>query len=169
MGDDRIDIVSTRDPDRDPVCELTWGPLQWYATVPDVRETALDLMTCAAYAEMMMTLITDAGLPPEVVARFTTVLLEGREKRYFGAATTLRMMPAGASKQKQPLVLLKRGSMDGMLKPDEAREMALYWLETAEATESDQLVGEALRAVGISPESVASAFGYLRQLRDQPD
>lgn len=162
---DGIWIVSTRGPDDEPVCEITWGPLQYYAPVDDVRETAIDLVTCAAYAEMMMTLITRVKLPADVVSKFTTELLSGRDKRYFGAKTTITLQPAGSSKRRQALVLLKRGSVDGALSPDEARVMALQWLAAAEATESDQLVSEALRATGIDAGGEEKLFGYLRELR----
>jgi hypothetical protein len=158
-------ITSTRGPDDQPVCEITWGPLRCYAPVQDVRETAADLMTCAAYAEMMMTLIVRAGLAAGVVSELATSMLAGREKRFFGAKTTMTLLPAGSSKRKQALVLLKRGSLDGELFPDEARAMALYWLAVAEATESDQLVSEALRATGVSDETQERAFAYLRELR----
>ena len=163
---DSIWIESTRGPDDEPACLITWEALQYYAPVEDVRETAIDLVTCAAYAEMMMTLITRAHLPASVVSQFTTDLLDGRAKRYFGAKTTMTLIPAGSSKRREALVLLKRGSMDGALSPDEARAMALRWLAVAEATESDQLVSEALRATGSDAVSQEKLFGYLRKLRD---
>lgn len=158
-------ITSTRGPDDQPVCQVTWDGLDWYAPVEDVRETAADLMTCAAYAEMMMTLVTRAKLPPEVVSQLTTEMLDGRDKRFFGAKATMTLTPAGSSKRKQPLVLLKRGSLSGELFPDEARAMALRWLAVAEATESDQLVSEALRATGVPAQTQERAFAYLRELR----
>lgn len=162
-------IKSTRGPDDEPVCEITWGPLQYYAPVADVRETAIDLVTCAAYAEMMMTLIVRAGIPLEIVQQLTTDLLSGTGRRMFGTPATMELLPAGGSskrsKRRHALVLLKRGSMDYSLSSDEARTMALHWLETAEGTESDQLVGEALRATGMPGEVQESVFGYLRALR----
>jgi hypothetical protein len=163
--DDGIWIQSTRGPDDEPVCEITWGPLQYYAPVGDVRETAIDLVTCAAYAEMMMTLIVRAKLPPDVVSQFATDLLSGRGKRYFGAKTTMTLLPAGSSKRREALVLLKRGSSEGSLSPGEARAAALRWLEVAEATESDQLVSEALTATGVDAGIQEKLFGYLRELR----
>ena len=164
MENDGIWIQSTRGPDDEPVCEVTWGPIQCYADVADVRETAIDLVTCAAYAEMMMTLVTRVGLSAAVVSQFTTELLDGRDKRYFGTKATMTMLPAGSTKRGAALVLLKRGSMEGELSPDEARTMALAWLSVAEATESDQLVSEALAATsaGVDQERL---FGYLRELR----
>jgi hypothetical protein len=166
---DSIWIQSTRGPDDEPVCEITWGALQCYASVGDVRETAIDLVTCAAYAEMMMTLIIRVKLPASVVSQFATDLLSGGDKRYFGAKTTMTLLPAGSSKRREALVLLKRGSAEGALSPDEAREMALRWLSVAEATESDQLVSEALRATGATAEAQDKLFGYLRELRSARD
>jgi hypothetical protein len=173
MSDDASEsiwIQSTRGPDDEPVCEITWGPLQCYATVADVRETAIDLVTCAAYAEMMMTLVTRVGLSADVVSQFTTELLDDRDKRYFGTKTTMLLLPAGSTKRREPLVILNRGSMKGSVSPDEARAMALRWLAAAEATESDQLVSEALTATGTADEAAAEKlFGYLRELRsDKP-
>ncbi len=166
-GDESIWIQSTRGPDDEPACEITWGPIQCYAPVGDVRETALDLVTCAAYAEMMMTLITEVGLPANVVSQFTSDLLSGHGRTYFGAKTTMTMMPAGSSKRREALVLLSRGSMRGALSPHEARAMALRWLAVAEATESDQLVSEALRVTGSDEAAQEKLFGYLRELRDK--
>lgn len=165
-----ITIVSTRGPDDEPVCEFTWGPLQWYSPVDDVRETALDMFTCAAYAEMMRQMITEAGLPPRVVEQFTTHLLRGREKRFFGAKTTMELMPAGASNasgQRLAVVLLRRGSMNDALNAVAARAEALGWLAVAEATESDQLVSEALSALRIDDGTQERLFGYLRELRSE--
>lgn len=163
---DGIWIQSTRGPDDEPVCEITWGPLQYYASVDDVRETALDLVTCAAYAEMMMTLVIKVELPAHVVSGFATDLLSGRDKRFFGAKTTMTLLPAGSSKRREALVLMKRGSQEGMLTPAEARQMALAWLAVAEATESDQVVSEALRGAGMEAEAQDRLFAYLRKLRE---
>ena len=159
-------IESTRGPDDEPVCQVTWGPIQCYAPVEDVRQTAIDLVTCAAYSEMMMTLVLKVGLSADVVSQFTTDLLSGAGRSYFGAKTTMTMLPAGSTKRREALVLLKRGSQDGMLSPDEARAMALRWLAAAEGTESDQLVSEALRATGSDEAATEKLFGYLRELRD---
>jgi hypothetical protein len=161
---DSIWVESTLNPDGEPACGISWGPLQCYAPVPDVRETAIDLVTCAAFSEMMMELVR-AGIPPGTVSQFATSLLSGREKRHFGATTTMTLAPAGSSARKEALVLLKRGSLKGALSPDEAREMAMHWLAVAEATESDQLLAEALRAAAVSDSGQATVFGYLRELR----
>ena len=163
--DETIWVQSIRDPDGEPVCEITWGAIQCYAPVEDVRETALDLITCAAYAELMMTMVLRVGVPPEMASQFAADLLEDRDKRFFGAKTTMTLLPAGSSKRREAFVLLKRGSMTGALTPAEARDMALRWLAVAEATESDQLVSEALRATGSDDAAQEKLFGYLCELR----
>ena len=170
MADDEsIWIQSTRDPDREHSCQLDWGPIQWYAPVADVRSTALDLVTCAAYSEMMMKLV-GIGLPAAQVSAFTTDLLSDAGRTQFGTATTLDLLPAGSSRRREALVLVSRGSMRGALSPYEARGMALQWMETAEATESDCLVATAARtALGYDEDGIEALFAALRKLRGWPD
>lgn len=163
---DSIWIESTRGPDDEPACLLTWGVLQWYAPVEDVRRTAVDLVTCAAYAELMMTMVVRVGVPPEMASAFATDLLSDSGRESFGADTTMSLLPAGSSKRKQPMVLLSRSKERAVLYPHEARSMALQWLAAAEATESDQLVSEALRATGSDGGAQEKLFGYLRKLCD---
>ena len=72
-------------------------------------------------------------------------------------------------------MLLSRGSMRGALSPGEARQMALHWMETAEATESDCLVATAARtALGtgearrqLTQEILRAFEPVLRQYPDQ--
>jgi len=166
-GDTTIWVISTRGPDDEPVCEINWGTKHYYAPVADVRQTALDLVTCAAYAEMMMKL-AGLGLPAQAVSAFTTDLLSDAGRTMFGTPRTITLLPAGSTKRKEALVLLSRGSSEGMVSAAEARDMALQWLEAAEGTESDQLVAEALRATRIADaDEVARLFGYLRKLRER--
>lgn len=165
--DETIHIQSCRDADP-PSCEISWGPLQFYAPVHDVRLTALDLVTCAAYAEMMMKLV-GIGMPPDKVSAFTTDLLADSQRRMFGTATTVKLLPAGASKRREALVLVTRGSMKGMLSPAEARDMSLAWLETAEASESDAMVLEALEESFPDLAPAEELFAALRRLRGADD
>jgi hypothetical protein len=158
-------IESTRGPDCEPVCLITFGPLQYYAPVEDVRETAVDLVTCAAYSELIMTMVLRVGVPPEMASALATDLLADAGRTGFGRDTTLTMLPAGSSRHRKAYVLVKRGTQDGALSPAEARAMALRWLKIAEATDSDQLVSEALRATGMPDEGQERLFGYLRELR----
>lgn len=171
---DSLWIESTRDPDGQPVCLITFGPLQWPAPVAAVRQAAMDLVTCAAYADMMREMIVVAKIPPKTVEAFTTSLLStaapGRT-RAFGNADTVDIMPAGAvskTGERRAVVLLSRGKQDRMLFADEARTMATQWYETAEATESDQLVAEAFRATQRGNDAgLDRLFGYLRKLRER--
>lgn len=168
-------IESTRGPDDEPVCLVTVGPYQSYPSVDAVRETAMDMFTCAAYAELMLELVTGpAHIPPPAVEALMTSLLRGRQKRFFGAKDTLTMMPAvgrdrrPGGRRRRAAVLLTRGKWNGWLTADEAREQAVAFLAVAEATESDQLVTEALHTMGMPAEKVAAVFGYLHALRSDP-
>ncbi|MEU4576050.1 hypothetical protein [Nonomuraea sp. NPDC023979] len=136
----------------------------------DVRETALDLLQCALYAELALTLVTKVGLPPEVVSRVTSDILtlaeSGRGKRHFGCKSTITLVPAGSSTRREAMVILQRGSQKATVSAAEAREMARVWLTAAEATESDQMVTEALTNVGqMGAGWVENFFSYLRQVR----
>ena len=169
---DTIWIVSTRDPDGKPVCELTWGTLSWYAPVADVRQTAMDLLSCAAYSEWIHLLIAKLNLQPGMVERITLDLMRiaGRTRDH-GTDATVDLIPASGTRQatgqRDAKVILKRGDQDGMVTPAEARAMALQWMTAAEATESDQLVAEAFRATQRGNEGgLDRLFGYLRKLRD---
>jgi hypothetical protein len=163
-GTDTIWVTSVRDPDGATVCEISWGGQEWYPSVAAIRMTALDLVTCAAYAEMMMKLI-GLGLPKEHVLKFTADMLSGTDRTMFGTPETVELHPAGSTKRREPLVVVKRGTLEGSFSPEVARGMALQWLEVAEAAESDQLVAEALRVNGADEAYMEKVFGYLRSLR----
>ncbi|HEY0933726.1 MAG TPA: hypothetical protein VGD91_08290 [Trebonia sp.] len=57
------------------------------------------------------------------------------------------------------------GKKRGTVLAAEARSMALQWLETAEGTESDQLLSEALRSTGVDRGRQDRVFGCLKELR----
>jgi hypothetical protein len=167
-GSEALMIKSTSDPDGSPVCLVTWGELQWAASVEAVRKTALDLTVCAAYAEMMMALVLKLGLPGSSMALMITDILRDNGYAEPGHADTVMLLPAGSTKAKKAVVLLERGKKKAMVETSVAKMMALQWLEVAEATESDQLLSEALRGTGLGEES-GRVFGYLRQLRIHDD
>jgi hypothetical protein len=164
--EDTLWIESTRGPDDEAACLFTWGPHQWYAPVADVRRSALDLVSCAAYAEMMMLLVVKLKLGAKMASAFVTDLLDSRGGRKFGGPATLDMLPVGSTRTGDALVLISRGSKRATLLPAEARGMALGWLGAAESTESDQLVSEALRGTGMDDQA-ERVFGYLRELRKE--
>jgi hypothetical protein len=173
MPDDSIWIESTADADGEPVCLITWGAVQWYAPVADVRVTALDLFTCAAYAEMAMHLKFALDLDAGTTAALMSDLLSRQRSEEFGTASTITLMPAGSTKRRLAVVLMRRvrggSGWDGEVDTGEARRMALRWLMVAEATDSDQLVSEALRATGVcDTDGQEKLFGYLRELRAEP-
>lgn len=164
--------MSGRDPDGSPTCLLQWGGSEWTASVHDVRQTALDLVTCAAYAEVMMHLMRKLDLPAPVLSQmFTEILSSSTDRPMFGTPATFAMSPAGSSTTRQGCVAFVRGRLQGTVTPATAREMAMQWLGAAEASESDQLVVEALRTAGhATPEQIDGLFRYLQALRSRtPD
>src|SRR5256885_8235551 len=132
MDGDTIGIVSTRGPDDEPVCEITWGPLQWYAPVEAVRQTAEDLFTCAAYADMLIELSGVTSVPPEVLSEFGSALL-GRAVRdrpgrtRLGNPDTIGVLPAGSTRRREPLVVLSRGCVDGTVSRTTAPAKGRRW------------------------------------------
>lgn len=112
-----------------------------------------------------MLLVTKVEMPPGIVSAFMGDLLSGTGRVQFGNDDTLDLLPAGSSKTGDAVVLTQRGSKRGGVSAATARKMALQWLEAAEATESDQLLSEAMRAVGITNGNQANMFGYLKILR----
>jgi hypothetical protein len=168
-GDDvQLRIESTRGPDDQPVCQITLGTDQWFAGVADVRKTALDMLACAAYAEMLMLLVTKLDLDGETASAVITDLLSSSGRERFGARNTLELAPAGSTKTGTPVVILMRGAERDAVHAHVARTIAGQWLGVAEATESDQLVSEALRSTGMDVAAQELVFGYLRALRS-PD
>jgi hypothetical protein len=167
VDDDDLEIESTRGPDDEPACLVTWGPFQWYSQVDEVRKTALDMMTCAAYAEMTMLMVMSLGIDAKTATGFITHLLTSTGREQFGSEDTVDLLPAGSTKTGEAVVLLRRGSKRGSVLAAAARTMAMQWFETAEATESDQLLSETLRANGMNNAVQENVFAYLRQLRNK--
>lgn len=165
-----IYICSAQDPDAPTECLLSWQGQDWRATVKEVRTTAVDLFTVAAWADMMMFLMGKLDLPPGVMTAMMSDLLgeivrrEGRKG--FGASATFSLTPVGSSKAGRGLVLLERRKQQVVLETEEARTMGLHWLEIAEASESDQLLTETLRTAGqMDAQRIEGVFAYLRELR----
>lgn len=167
-----IYIESTRDPTgAGAACLLRWGVVEKYAPVADVRQTAEDLMTCAAYADLVGELLR-VGLDGQLIVEMTQAMLHQRQPKFFGAMTTLFLLPAGSSARKQGMVLLARrdlfhqGKADACVTPDEARTMARYWLTAAEASEADTLFGAVLERSGwMQAAELDALFGLLKDIR----
>lgn len=163
-------VTSTRSgPGGEPACEITWRGTTWHAPVADMRTTAIDLLTCAAYAEMMMQLATTLKLPAQTISAFTTDLLAASGRTMFGTPATLDMLPAGSTRRGEAVVLVRRdatANWEGVVSPAEARQMALAWLTVAEATESDRLVAQALSEhPSADPALTERLFARMLQLR----
>ncbi|MFI6819243.1 hypothetical protein ACIBG7_43130 [Nonomuraea sp. NPDC050328] len=168
---DVITIVSVRDADRPAGCLISWHGRDWIAPVAAVRDTALDLITCAAYADMLIHVTLKLGLDPDTASRFTGDLLVSQSGRCsWGHDETLTLLPVGSTKDKRGLVWIWHGrELQGVVTTQEARQMGLDWLSAAEATESDQLVAEALRtAGGLDEPRIEGLFAYLHELRSRP-
>lgn len=162
-------IESRRNPDGESQCLITWDPVQFYASVADVRPTALDLLTCAACAEMMM-VVSDMGLPPEHVTRLgAAALRKSGRAGLLGTPATMMLGPAGSSKTGEAAVTMRRGTQKATIPAADARQIALQFLEMAEAAESDDLVSEAMIGTGISTAQADRAFKYLLALRGAAD
>jgi len=174
MADDTVlTIESTRSVDDAPAaCLLRWGAREWYASVPAVRQTAEDLFTCAAYADMIGELLR-VGMDAQAVGGLTTAMLAGRKSRYFGSPDTLYVLPGGSSARKVGVVMLgrrnhhfHRGQADGVLDAAEAREMGRAWLTSAEASEADTLFGAVLaRSQWMTASELDALFGLLSDIR----
>ena len=166
-GTGTIWIVSTRGPDDKPVREITWDAKRYYAPVEDVRQTAIDLVTCAAYAEMMMKL-AGLGLPAvQTCPRFTSDLLSDAGRSMFGSRKTVTLLPAGSTKN-----AVRRWCCCGAAH----RRVPCHrmrpggWRRTGSRSRKPpnrtRLVAEALRATGCEADT-GKVFGYLRELRDR--
>lgn len=169
---DVILIESTRDRHKHGnACLIQWGARQWYAPVADVRATAEDLFTCAAYADLIGELIR-ADVPPAIVSRLTTAMLADRRPRYFGTPKTIYVLPGGSSVRKVGVVALSKqnafhkGKALGALDPNEARAMGRQWFEAAEASESDTLFSSVLERAGwMQQAEMDSLFALLNDIR----
>lgn len=132
-------IRSTLDDQGRAACLLQWGPLQALLTIDQTRATARDLMAAATSAETDIALIDalreDLGLDDHALG---AVLGAVRARRPTPRETpALRIAAVAGAKTGKPFVQIGRGSMSGQLTPDEARTMALHWIEAATAAAID--------------------------------
>jgi hypothetical protein len=167
-----IYIASTRTPAGEtPVCMVEWGGVGRYSPVDDVRTTAEDLFTCAAYADLVGELLR-TQVPAHIVTGMVQGMLAGRRPRHFGTATTAFLLPGGSTKLAKGVVLMAHrdrfhtGHADLSLSPEEARETARAWMAAAEATESDSLFQTVLQRAGwLSDDDLDAVFGLLHDIR----
>lgn len=170
-------INSTRDRQNyGPACHIVWEELEWYASVDEVRSTALQLVWCAAYGDMIAELFK-IGLPREMIAALVGGMLSHSEAvaemapkhqtlDTLGSKHTLKLMPAGSTKHQAGAVRLMRGNKTLDISPADAVRMAGHWLAAAEASESDTLFSQVVERSGLLSEFDNDAlFGLLSDIR----
>lgn len=132
-------IQSTLDDQGKAACLLEWGPIRTLVTPAVALATARDLMAAAIAAETDIALIEalreDIDADDQVLA---AVLDAVRGRRPVPPATVaLHIAAIAGANTGLPLVQIGRGSMSGQLSPDEARAMAVHWIEVATAAVID--------------------------------
>lgn len=132
-------IHSTLDDDGKAACLIEWGPIQALLAIEVVMATARDLTAAAARAETDVDLINafrgDFNADDRMLA---VVLTKVRGRRSApNAKVALRIEAVAGHETGMPYVTISRGSMRGQLSPDEARAMAVQWIETATAARID--------------------------------
>lgn len=134
-------IRSTLDPrTQAAACLVTWGPAVQALITPEVAfTTGRDLMAAAAHAEADIAFLQ--YFRDELKADLQTVgqvMRDIRARRPTPTGqTALRIEAVAGANTGLPYVHIARGSMKGQLSPDEAREMALHWTQTAAAAQID--------------------------------
>ncbi|MFD8335604.1 hypothetical protein ACFV42_23535 [Streptomyces solisilvae] len=159
-----------------PSCIIQWGELEWYAEAAKVYQTAEDLMTCAAYADLFASLLKLGMDGPTIQQMSQHMLMEAFEARKSGIAATGGMLgteetigaiPGANSKAQAGVVLLQRGTRTGAVSPAGARQMAQHWMQAAGVTEHDELVALTLGdLLGAGEEHQVDSFiGYMASMR----
>lgn len=132
-------IRSTTDDAGRAACLMQWGPIEALLTPTVVLATARDLMAAAISAETDVALIQafrqDIGADDEMLA---VVLAAVRGRRPLTPTKVgLRIEAVAGARTGLPLVHIARGSQRGQMSPDEARAMAVQWIEAATAAVID--------------------------------
>ncbi|WP_432169095.1 hypothetical protein [Streptomyces sp. 1222.5] len=139
-------IQSTLDDDGQPACLMRWGRVGAVLPLPVVLRTARELVAAACAAETDIALIEtfrqDLKADDDALGGVLS-LVRGRRPMPEGRVALRIAAVAGANTGK-PYVHIGRGSMDGHLSPDEARGMALHWIQAAVASQFDAKLRDAL-------------------------
>ncbi|MGW0993509.1 hypothetical protein ACWD5V_09400 [Streptomyces sp. NPDC002523] len=173
MSDDLSNAVcyirSTTDPeDGTAACLLEWGPIQALLTPDVVLTTARDLTAAAAHAETDIALIRvfRSGLTLDMTTIGHMVRDIRAERPAPTGKTALRIEAVAGAKTGRPYVHIARGSMKGQLSPDEARQMALHWIEAAVAAQIDVRLRYALGDWDhLTPADVDQLFTLLQKVQ----
>jgi hypothetical protein len=159
-----IHIRSTVDDAGKAACLLEWGPIQKLLMPAQVASTSRDLMAAAISAEtdiaLIQTMREELKLPDRELAAFLGAV---RARRSLAPGEpVLRIAAVAGAKTGKPLVHVSRGSMRGELSPDEARTMAINWVEAATAAAIDVRLRYALGEWGrLTPGEVEKLFELL--------
>ncbi len=166
MSDEDVNIYSGVDPETGAaVCILEWGTVRKALQPEIVLITARDLHAAAARAETDIALIrvlrSHVGMSWEAVG---AMLRNVRSERpMLPGKPALRIEAVAGAGTGMPYVHISRGSMKGSMGPDEAREMATNWIETAVAAHTDARLRYVLGEYPqISPDDVDGIFAGLR-------
>lgn len=137
--EDQINILSGVHPDTGAaVCVLDWGPIGVSLEPQLVLNTARDLHAAAAGAESDIAMIRVLQDMTGNIQATATIVREVRGHRPMTPGpSALRVEAVAGVGTGLPYVHIGRGSMKGSLSPDEARDMALHWTETAVAAYND--------------------------------
>lgn len=160
-------IRSTIDPETGKAaCALRWGPTTALLPPTEVLTTARDLTAAAAAAETDIALIRafrqELGLDLNTIGHMVLAVRQHRPTPTGKPA--LRISAVAGAKTGRPYVHIARGSMNGELTPDEAREMALHWTETAVAAQIDVRLRYALGEWNhLTPDQIEELFALLQK------
>lgn len=141
--EDQINILSGVHPDTGAaICVLEWGPISVGLEPQLVLNTARDLHAAATGAESDIAMIRVlenrlGGNMQATAALVRDVRAERGLLAIVAGRPALRIEAVAGVATGLPYVHISRGSMKGSLSPDEAREMALHWTETAVAAHND--------------------------------
>lgn len=132
-------VQSTLDHDGKAAVLMQWGPIQALLTPDVVFTTAQDLMAAAVAAETDIALIDSLRKGVRVDDAVLGVMLADVRSRRPApkGKTALRIAAVAGANTGKPWVTIARGSQSGQLAPDEARDMAVHWIQTAVAAQID--------------------------------
>lgn len=166
-SDDNVNIYSGVHPGTGAaICVLEWGPVHSVLEPAVVLNTVRDLQAAASRAETDIALIRvlQDRLSGNIQATAAFLRDVRTERPMTPGKSALRIEAVAGAGTGMPYVHIGRGSMKGSLSPDEAREMALKWTETAVAAHNDARLRYVLGEYPqITPADVEGIFAGLRR------
>lgn len=166
-ADDSVNIYSGVHPDTGAaICVLEWGPISVALEPELVLNTARDLhaAACSAESDIAMIRVLRDMTRGNLEATATIVREVRGQRPITPRPSALRIEAVAGHATGQPYVHIGRGSMKGSMSPDEARDMALHWVETAVAAQNDARLRYVLGEYPqITPADVDGIFAGLRR------